>query len=100
MKRQRYICYDFGFFFLFFVRPRAARLRTAAVIIRAARQIKAGAAVFEEVEDFAVFEASETWSRRWSSLPERLHTSAKAGITHDASTPQHVRFRVNAAREN
>lgn len=52
-------------FFLFlsfspFVQARAARHRTAAAIIRAARRIKGGAAVFEEVEGSAVFEASRS----------------------------------------
>lgn len=41
----------FFFFFFFCMSARVARLRTAAVIISAARQIKGAAAVFEEVED-------------------------------------------------
>lgn len=60
-KRPRYICYDFGFFLLFFfffplcehVQYGSVRLR---LLLEQARQIKEGAAVFEE--DFDVFEAS------------------------------------------
>lgn len=76
------------------MRARAARLRTAAVIIRAARQIKGGAAVFEEAEDSAVFEAS--W-RRAAKGGRRSHSvftwQQGQEFSHDASAPQRFRSR-------